>query len=87
MSVALTATAASASEITLTWNAVTGATSYELWRWYNNAWTRIGGALTATSYSDGGLSPATAYWYTVRAVHAGGVGPWSDYASATTLAQ
>ena len=84
---ALTATAASASEITLTWGAIIGATSYELWRWHDDAWTQIGGALTATGYSDAGLSPATEYWYAVRAVNADGASPWSDYASATTLAQ
>ena len=84
---ALSAQAAGATSVTLTWNAVDGASGYELYRWHDGAWTRIGGGLTATSYSDGGLSPATAYWYIVRAVNAGGAGPWSDYASATTLAQ
>ena len=68
----------------LRWNAVDGATSYELWRWQDGAWTQVGGKLTATAYRDGGLAPATEYWHVARAVNDDGPGPWPDYASATT---
>ena len=80
----LTASAASETSITLAWSAVSGADSYELWRWYDGAWTQTGGALTATTYTDVALFSATQYWYVMRAVNAAGAGPWSDYAQATT---
>ena len=81
----LTASAADVTSVTLAWDAVDGADSYELWRWYDGAWTQIGGALTATTYTDGALASATKYWYIMRAVNTAGAGPWSNYAPATTL--
>jgi len=67
----LTAQATGPTEASLTWNAATddiGVTGYEVYR---------GGALIATvgnvtSYADSGLSPATTYSYTVRALDAAG---------------
>ncbi len=41
-------------------------------------------AATATSYTDTGLTPNTQYTYVIRAVNAGGNGPWSLDASDTT---
>ena len=81
----LTASAAGATSVTLAWDAVDGADSYELWRWQDGAWTQIGGALTATTYTDSALASATKYWYIMRAVNTAGAGPWSNYAPATTL--
>ena len=52
-----------------------GADSYELYRWRDDAWIRVGGALTTTTYTDGGLAPETTYWYIVRAVTDGAPGP------------
>ena len=61
-----------------------GADSYELYRWHNGAWIRIGGVLTTTTYNDGGLAPATTYWYIVRAVTDGAPSPWSNQDPVTT---
>ena len=82
----LTATAAGANTVELSWNAVSGAARFELW-----AWTRAGGweqldegDLTGTSYTHNGLTEGTTYHYAVRAVDANGAASaWSEYASAT----
>ena len=81
---ALSVQAVGATSITLSWSAVTGAESYELYRWRagHQSWVQVGGALTATTYSDTGLAAGT-YYYVMRAVNAGGPGPWSDFVSAT----
>lgn len=76
----LTATAASSSQINLSWTAVTGATSYKIYR---------GGVLisspTTTSFSDTGLAAGTSYSYYVKASNAGGDSVASSTASATTI--
>ena len=77
----LTATAVSQSQINLSWNASTGATSYKVFR---------GGVQIATtsstSYSNTGLTCNTAYSYTVKATNAAGDSANSNTASATTFA-
>jgi YD repeat-containing protein len=85
----LTATAASSSQINLSWSAPTdiggsGLKGYKI--------TRNGTALTpttttSTTYSDTGLAAGTAYTYTVAGYdNAGNTGPASAPASATTQA-
>ena len=56
---------ASASSMNLNWNAVTGATSYNV---YRNANKTNALPVTATSYIDTGLAAATTYSWTVKAV-------------------
>jgi len=81
----LTATAASSSQINLSWGASTdnvGVTGYIVYR--NGAQV---GTATGTSYSDTGLSASTAYSYTVKAKDAAGnLSAASNTASATTQA-
>jgi hypothetical protein len=71
-------------EVELSWGMVQGAERYELWDWTNaDGWQQIGGDnLTGTTYSHTGLTAGTTYYYTVRAVNAGGV-TGLEYVSAT----
>jgi hypothetical protein len=60
----LTATPVSSSQIDLSWNAVSGASGYDIER----DGTVIVFDHVGTSYSDTGLNPSTLYTYRVRAV-------------------
>lgn len=51
----------------LSWTKVSGATSYQVYRWYNNKWTRIK-TLKTTTYKNTGLKLNKKYKYKVRAV-------------------
>ncbi|MFB8760620.1 glycoside hydrolase family 6 protein [Streptomyces nigra] len=67
----LRATAKTASSVSLAWTAATddvGVTGYDVYR----DGTRVGSTATGTTYTDTGLSAATAYSYTVRARDAAG---------------
>lgn len=70
---------------TLTWGAVSGATSYNLqWKLASSStWTTVSG-LTTTSYALSGLTASTAYNYQVQAVCSGGNSSYSAAASFTT---
>ncbi|MCJ2102473.1 fibronectin type III domain-containing protein [Methylobacterium sp. E-046] len=77
----LSAAAASASTVQLTFTAATGATGYQ--------YTINGGTTWAALPSDKiaiGLNASTAYTFQVRAVNSDGVGAASNTASATTQA-
>ena len=78
----LTATAISTSQINLKWTAVTGATSYQVYRSYgaSTSYTRVA-IVTAPSYSNTGLAAGTRYNYKVRAVKSGNIG---DFTAAKT---
>jgi len=77
----LTATAASQSQVNLSWNASSGAASYRVYRggvYINNT--------TSTSLSDTGLTANTQYCYTVSAVDSSGnASAQSSQICATTL--
>ena len=81
----LTATAASATQITLGWTAVSGASGYRVERSPDGStgWSQIA-TPTAANYTDSGLSPATSFFYRVSAVNAVGPSVPSTVASATT---
>ena len=89
----LTAIAVSASQINVGWIAATdnvGVTEYRLERCQGPGCTNFVKLAypTNTMYNDTGLAPNTSYSYIVRASDAAGnLGPYSDVASATTLAQ
>ncbi|MEK8032156.1 PHB depolymerase family esterase [Ideonella sp. DXS29W] len=70
------------TSMTIAWNAVNGAAGYHVYRDGAPVTTT---AVTATSYVDSGLAPATTYSWTVAAVDANGaVGARSSAASGTT---
>ncbi|MFC9328538.1 PHB depolymerase family esterase [Kitasatospora sp. NPDC057015] len=73
-------TGTTASSVSLSWSAVSGAASYTVYR----DGAAVGSAATA-SFTDGGLSGATSYGYTVAAVDsAGNTGARSAAVTATT---
>lgn len=87
----LAASAASSSQINLSWTAVSGATSYDIYRSVssNGTFSRIGNEPTVssgstTSYSDTALSASTTYYYKISAINASGESAASSAVSATT---
>jgi hypothetical protein len=83
-----TATAVSTTSISVAWNVVSGATSYQLDRAEGaaGAFAQIQSGLTTTGFLDTGLTANTLYRYRARAVGDGGSSDNSAEFSATTLA-
>ena len=83
----LTATAASTSQIDLTWTASGGATSYNVKRASVNGgpYTTIATGVTTTGFSDTALFSGTTYYYVVSAINGSGESANSTQASKTTL--
>ena len=80
----LTATAASSSQINLSWTASTATGGVAGYTIYRNG-TQIA-TVTTTTYGDTGLSASTSYTYYVVASNAAGNSPHSNSVSATTKA-
>ncbi|MDR2798081.1 MAG: fibronectin type III domain-containing protein [Treponema sp.] len=83
----VTAAAQSSSSILISWNAVSGAASYRVYRSASESGTyQVGSSSTITtpSYTDTGLSAGTTYYYKVSAVNSAGESEQSSYTSATT---
>jgi hypothetical protein len=82
----VTATAGT-GQVTVSWNAVSGATGYQLYRTANSgnesATPSVSG-ISGTTYTDTGLNPGTTYYYRVVAVNSSGASGFSTEASATT---
>ena len=71
-------------QVSLAWNAVSGATSYKIYRGTaSGAETLFQSGITATNFLNTGLTNGTTYFYKVTAVNAGGESPQSSEASAT----
>ncbi|MCS7063364.1 MAG: hypothetical protein NZM04_04855 [Methylacidiphilales bacterium] len=77
----LQSTTPSATQVNLTWNAVPGATQYEVKR--NNV---LVATVTTNSYNDTNLIPQTQYCYTVAAKNTAGTSPDSAPHCVTTPA-
>ena len=74
----------------LTWNAVSGATSYKVYRATSQKGTySLLGTVTATSYTNTGAKAGTTYYYKVKAVNSAGESAYSNtvsgQATVTTL--
>ena len=79
------ATSVSSSQINLTWDSVSGATSYYVYgaASYSGTYTQIA-TVTTTSLIDTGLNAASTYYYKVQAVNSGGSSSYSPVAYAKT---
>lgn len=78
----VTATAIAYDRVNLAWNAVAGATSYQVFRDGN-----VIGTSPSNSYADTGLSGSTAYSYTVKAANSTGTSDASAFVNVTTPAR
>ena len=81
----LAATAGNA-EVSLTWTASVGATSYQVKRSTSSGAETQVSSPTSTSYTDTGLTNGTKYFYVVAAVNSGGESANSSQVSATPVA-
>ena len=81
----LVATALNSSQVSLSWNASSGAASYKVQRSPDGSggWTQVGTSAT-TSFTDSGLNPSTAYFYRVLASNSVGDSGPSNVATVTT---
>ncbi len=83
----LTAAAGNA-QVALSWTASSGATSYNVKRATTSGgpYTTVAAGVTATSYTNTGLTNGTTYYYVVSAVNSAGESANSAQAAATPLA-
>ncbi len=79
----LSAAAESTTAIKLTWNRVSGATGYQVWRSTASNGTYVAlGTFTTTSKVSSGLNPGSMYYYKIRTVkEIDGKKFYSDYTS------
>ena len=77
----------STTSASISWNAASSATSYELQQSANGSdWSALASSISGTSYSWTGLTASTTYYVRVRSVNAVGNSDWSEPISFTTLA-
>lgn len=85
----LTATAVSSSAVNLGWYPSAGATTYNVYRSTTSGFTpsssnQIANTNQSSFYGDTGLTPATTYYYVLKAVSGSGSSAPSNQATATT---
>jgi hypothetical protein len=69
-------------KVRVTWNAVSGATGYEVWRHTSSSSSsaiRIAYSVTGTSYDDTGAVSGQTYYYWIRACNASVCSGYSNY--------
>ena len=79
-------TSAGSTQLTLTWSASSGATSYNVYRGGaagGEGGTPIVTGITGTTYTNTGLTNGTTYYYKVAAVNANGTSGFSPEANGT----
>lgn len=82
----LLATATSASQVSVIWSAVAGATGYQVWRSSNNQPYALVGSPTAASFTDAQVSAGITYLYKALAVDGSmAQSPFSNTDPATTI--
>jgi adhesin/invasin len=79
------ATATSASQISLSWISVSGATSYQIYRGTSISTLGFLGSSITTGYVDSGLSANSTYVYMVRAMNGAAASGFSSIDPATTI--
>ena len=80
----------SLTSVRVTWDAVSGAASYQLERasaQQPGVFSQVGGAIPTNSYDDIGLTAGVGYSYRVAATNAGGTGGYSSVATIATGVQ
>jgi len=81
----VSANATSSSSITISWNAVSGATSYTVYRSTSRSGSFSSvGTTSSTSFTNTGLSANTTYYYKVTASNSYGTSGYSSTVSAKT---
>lgn len=83
------AASAGDAQVSLTWNASSGATSYSIFRGTTangQATTPIATGITSTNYVNTGLTNGTTYYYKVKAVNSAGSSAYSNEANAKPVA-
>jgi hypothetical protein len=89
----VTAEALSSTSIGVSWDGVSDALIYKVYRSNSATGTSytLAGSSTTTSFTDTGLSPSSSYnynyYYKVSAVNSVGESPQSDYVSARTMSE
>lgn len=79
------ATAASTSQVSLSWTPVAGATSYEIFRSTGHSAYTSYATTSNTTYPDAGVVANTTYVYEVRAIGGSGTSAFSAIDPATTI--
>lgn len=83
----VTANATGPWAIDVTWNAVTGATSYRVERQRSGGAFQVVGEVSATTFADAALNPATVYGYRVTALAGSQSSPASGTITISTVGE